>query len=89
MATYVGINTSGTSTQIEEKRAWARFARGTVSSKLNCVPIIRTQASVPANNNLKSRLRARKYSKCMKTWHEASTSGHCSRELNRNSKVVY
>ena len=26
-------------------------------------------ASVSANNNLKSRLRARKYSKCMKTWH--------------------
>ena len=45
-------------------------------------------ASVPANNNLKSRLRARKYSKCMKTWHEASTSGYCSRELKRNSKVV-
>ena len=36
------------------------------------------------NNNLKSRLRARKYRKCMKTWHEASTSG----ELKRNSKVV-
>ena len=27
-------------------------------------------ASVPANNSLKSRLRARKYSKCIKTWHE-------------------
>ena len=25
----------------------------------------------------------------MKTWHEASTSGYCSRELKRNSKVVY
>ena len=23
----------------------------------------------------------------MKTWHEASTSGYCSRELKRNSKV--
>ena len=45
-------------------------------------------ASVPANNNLKSRLRARKYSKCMKTWHEASTSGYCSRELKCKSKVV-
>ena len=25
----------------------------------------------------------------MKTWHEASTSDYCSRELKRNSKVVY
>ena len=25
----------------------------------------------------------------MKTWHEASTSGYCSQELKRNSKVVY
>ena len=46
-------------------------------------------ASVPTNNNLKSTLRARKYSKCMKTWHEASASGYCSRELKRTSKVVY
>ena len=46
-------------------------------------------ASVPANNNLKSRLRARKYRKCMKTWHKASTSGYCSRELKSNWKVVY
>ena len=46
-------------------------------------------ASVPVNNNLKSRLRARKYSKCIKTWHEASTSGSCSRELKRNSKAAY
>ena len=37
--------------------------------------------------NLKSRFRARKYSKCVKTWHEASTSGYCSRELKRDSKV--
>ena len=34
-------------------------------------------ASVPANNNLKSKLRAK-----------ASTSGYCSRELKCNSKVV-
>ena len=27
--------------------------------------------------------------KCMKTWHEASTSGCCSRRLKRDSKVVY
>ena len=46
-------------------------------------------ASVPANNNLKSGPRARKYSKYMKTWHEASTSGYCSQELKRNSKVVF
>ena len=46
-------------------------------------------ASVPVNNNLKSRLWARKYSKCMKTWQEASTSGYCSRELKRKTKVVY
>ena len=32
-------------------------------------------ASVPANNYLKSRPHARKYSQCMETWHEASTSG--------------
>ena len=35
------------------------------------------------------RFRARKYSKYVKTWHEASTSGYCSRELKRNSKVAY
>ena len=42
--------------------------------------------SVPVNTNVKSRLRARKYSKCIKTRHEASTSGYCSRELKRSSK---
>ena len=49
-------------------------------------------ASVPANNNLKSRLVlscARKYSKCMKTWHKSSTSGYCSRELKRNSEMGF
>ena len=46
-------------------------------------------ASVSPNNNLKSRLRARKYIKCTKTWHAALTSGYCSRDLKRNSKVVY
>ena len=37
------------------------------------------------NNNLKSRLHARKYSKCIKTWHEASTLGltYCSWESNQ------
>ena len=44
---------------------------------------------VPANNNLKSRLGARKYSKCMKTGHLASTSGYCSLELKRNSEMGY
>ena len=39
-------------------------------------------------DHLRITLRARKYNKCMKTWHEASTSGY-SRELKRNSKVVY
>ena len=43
---------------------------------------------IPANNNQKSRLRARKYSKCMKTWHEASTSGLCSRELKLESGLL-
>ena len=41
-------------------------------------------ASVPANSNLVNlnlRFCARKYSKCMKTWHEASTSGYCLWEL--------
>ena len=36
--------------------------------------------SVPVNTNVKSRLRARKYSKCIKTRYEAS------RELKRSSK---
>ena len=35
------------------------------------------------NNNLKSRLHARKYSKCIKTWHEALTSDYCSWESNQ------
>ena len=47
----------------------------------------RVTLQFPRTITLKSRLRSRKYSKCMKTWHEASTSGYCSRELtqNRNS----
>ena len=44
-------------------------------------------ASVPTKNNLKSRLRSRKYSKCMKTVLEASTPGYCSPELKRNSEM--
>ena len=36
-------------------------------------------ASVPSRN----------YSKCMETWYEASTSGCCSRELKRHSRVVW
>ena len=35
------------------------------------------------------KLRARKHNKSVKTWHEASTSGYCSRELKRNSQVAY
>ena len=31
----------------------------------------------------------RKYSKCMKTWYEASTSSYCSRELKRRLKVAH
>ena len=49
-------------------------------------------ASVPANNNLKSRLVlscARKYSKIMHSSALASTSAYCSQELKHNSKVVY
>ena len=38
--------------------------------------------------NLKPRLGVRKYSKCMKTCDKASTSGYCTRELKRNSKVT-
>ena len=43
----------------------------------------------PQTINLKSRLGARKYSKCMKTGNLASTSGYCSRELKRNSEMGY
>ena len=46
-------------------------------------------ASVPANNNLKSRLRAKFSYICCIFSHEASTSGYCSREPERNSKVFY
>ena len=45
-------------------------------------------ASVPTNN-LKSRLRAKFSYICCIFSHEASTSGYCSRELKRDSKVVY
>ena len=46
-------------------------------------------AFIPANNNLKSRLRFKFSYICCIFSHEASTSGYCSRNLNRNSKVVY
>ena len=51
-------------------------------------------ASVPANNNLKSRLVlccAVQYICCIFSHGSAlaSTSGYCSRELKRNSKVVH
>ena len=46
-------------------------------------------ASVPANNNLKSRLRAKFSYICCIFSHKTSTSGYCSRELKRNSEVVY
>ena len=46
-------------------------------------------ASVLANNNLKSRLRVKFSYICCIFSHEASTSGYCSRELKRNSKVIY
>ena len=65
-------------------------------NRISCYLLLRIQnrplsnyASVPMNSNLKSRLPAKIYSKCMKTWHEASTSGYCLRELKCNSKVVY
>ena len=46
-------------------------------------------ALVPANNNLKLRLRAKfSYIRCIFS-HIASTSGCCSQELRRNFKVVY
>ena len=45
-------------------------------------------ASVPANNNPKSRLRAKFSYICCTFSHEASTSGYCSRELKRNSKCL-
>ena len=41
-----------------------------------------------ANNNLKSRLHAKFSYICCIFSHEASTSGHCYRELKLNSKVV-
>ena len=46
-------------------------------------------ASVPASNNLKSRLRAKFSYVCCIFSQEASTSGYCSWELKRNSKVAY
>ena len=46
-------------------------------------------ASVPANNNLKLRLGALFSYICCIFSHEASTSGYCSRELKRKSKVAY
>ena len=45
--------------------------------------------SVPANNNRKSRLRAKFSYICCIFLHEALTSGYCSWELKRNSKVVF
>ena len=46
-------------------------------------------ASVPVNNNLKSRLRAKFSYICCIFSPEASTLGCCSRELKRNWKVLY
>ena len=46
-------------------------------------------ASVPANNNLKLRRGAKSSFICCIFSHEASTSGYCSRQLKRNSIVVY
>ena len=46
-------------------------------------------ASVPAKDNLKSRLRAKSSYIGWIFWYEASTSCYCSRELKRNSKMVY
>ena len=57
-----------------------------VPSSLRSIPVYRITRPLA---NYARRLGARKYSKCMKTWHEASTSGCCSRELKRNSKVPY
>ena len=45
-------------------------------------------SSVSANNNPKSRLRAKFSYICCIFSHEASSSGYRSRELKRNSKVV-
>ena len=45
--------------------------------------------SVPANNNLKSKLSAKFLYICCIFSHQASISGCCSRELKRNSEVVY
>ena len=45
-------------------------------------------ASVPANNNLKSRLRENTADVLHSTV-PSSTSGYCSWELKRNSKIVY
>ena len=45
--------------------------------------------SALANDNLKLRLGARKYSNCMKTLHQASTSCYCSRELKLNLEMGY
>ena len=46
-------------------------------------------ASVPANRNLKSRIRGKFSDICCIFSHEASTPGYCSRELKRISKVFY
>ena len=70
-----------TKKHVEFHNLFVQFSMTTETRPLSNYP------SVPANN-LKSRLGARKYSKCMKTGHEASTSGYCSRKLKRNSKVV-
>ena len=75
-----------------DKFGWVVENRKAVNFEIACFNANRplsNYASVPANKNLKSRLRASKYSKFMTTWHESSTSGCSSRELNRNSKVVY
>ena len=51
-----------------------------VEIKQWCNRTLSIYASVSANNNLKSRLLARKYSNCVITWHQAATSGYCSQK---------
>ena len=62
------------------------FLTNTLKNKLAIVRI--TLTSFPTNN-LKLRLGPRKYSKCMKTWYLASTSGYCLQELKHNSEMGY
>ena len=62
---------------------------GAVFGQLRTNKPISNYVSVPANNNLKSRLRVEFYGTFAVIFpHEASTSSYGSRELKRNSKVV-